>query len=63
MISHFRSPLLAAALIALAGCGIFKGGGKKTPTVGNRVPILVSENAIAADATIANSPIRLSQPV
>ena len=63
MISHFRTPLMAAALIALAGCGIFKGGGKKTPTVGNRVPILVAENAIAADATIANIPVTLPAAV
>ncbi|WP_375390947.1 PQQ-binding-like beta-propeller repeat protein [uncultured Sphingomonas sp.] len=53
MMSTFRQPLVAAALLALAGCGVFKGAPKKTPTVGNRVPILVSENAIAADPSIA----------
>ncbi len=44
-----RPAVAAAALLALAGCGIFKGGDKKTPTVGNRVPILVSENAVETD--------------
>jgi outer membrane protein assembly factor BamB len=34
-------PMLAVLAIALSGCGIFGGkGGPKTPTVGNRVPIL-----------------------
>ena len=46
MISTFRSrriaaPLALALMLALSGCGIFGGkGGPKTPTVGNRVPIL-----------------------
>ena len=47
---------VGAALCALAlvsGCGIFKGGGKKTPVLGERVPILLSENDIAADTSIA----------
>lgn len=59
MMSTFRQPLVAAALLALAGCGVFKGAPKKTPTVGNRVPILVSENAIAADPSIASVQIVL----
>ena len=63
MISQFRSPLMVAALMALAGCGIFKGGQKKTPTVGNRVPILVSENAIEADKTIAEVQVLLPAAV
>ena len=47
---------VAAALAALAmvsGCGIFKGGGKKTPVLGERVPILVSESDITADKSLA----------
>ena len=47
MISTIRSrrfvqPLALALLLALSGCGIFGGGkgGPKTPTIGNRVPIL-----------------------
>ena len=33
--------ILVSAALAMSGCGIFKGkGGPKTPTVGDRVPIL-----------------------
>lgn len=59
MMSRFKSPLMAAVLMALAGCGVFKGGPKKTPTVGDRVPILVSENTIGTDATIADVQVLL----
>ena len=60
MTKFFRAPVMVAALIALAGCGIFTGrGGKRTPTVGNRVPILVAENAIENDPTIASAPVTL----
>ena len=55
----YRAPLMVAALIALAGCGIFKGGSKGTPTVGNRVPILVTENAVERDPTIADVQVLL----
>jgi len=52
-----------AALMALSACGIFKGGGpKKTPTVGQRVPILVTENGIATDKTIADIQVTLPAP-
>ena len=53
---------MVAALLALSACGIFKGGGKKTPTVGNRVPILVSENGMEADKTIADIAVTLPAP-
>ena len=63
MTTRSRAPLMVAAMLApmlsLAGCGIFKGAGKHTPTVGNRVPILVAENAIVADRTIADVPVLL----
>ena len=59
MTPYLRSPLMAAALVALAGCGIFKGGDKKTPTIGNRVPILVTENTIVADAASATQAVTL----
>jgi outer membrane protein assembly factor BamB len=59
----FRAPLRMsvgiAALIALSSCGVFKSGQKKTPTVGQRVPILASENAIESDATIADIQVTL----
>ena len=59
MTKTFRAPVMVAALMALSACGIFKGGGKKTPTVGNRVPILVAENGVEADKTIADIAVTL----
>ena len=60
MTSYFRAPVMVAALIALAGCGIFKGNGPKgTPTVGNRVAILAGENAIERDPSIADVQVLL----
>ena len=59
----FRAPVMVAALIALSSCGIFKGGGpKKTPTVGQRVPILASENEVATDPAMAQMPVTLPAP-
>ena len=43
-------PLVLALAVAVSGCGIFGGkGGPKTPTVGNRVPIL---SRIDSDARV-----------
>lgn len=55
---------VAAALGALAlvsGCGILKGGGKKTPVLGERVPILMSENDIVADKSLAGVDVLLPE--
>ena len=42
-----------AMLMLLSGCAALKSkGGPKTPVVGQRVPILTSENAIEADPSI-----------
>lgn len=54
MMKSVRVPVAMAALVALSACGIFKGGDKKTPVLGQRVPILASETSIAADKTIAD---------
>ena len=52
------APLAMAAALALGGCAVFKGGGKKaTPTVGQRVPILLTENAATVDASIAETQV------
>ncbi|PTQ60954.1 outer membrane protein assembly factor BamB [Sphingomonas sp. BK036] len=58
----YRVTVAVAALMALSGCGIFKGGVKKTPTVGDRVSILVSENEVEADKTIADVQVLLPAP-
>jgi outer membrane protein assembly factor BamB len=52
-------PIAVLALTALSGCGIFRGGDKKTPVVGNRVPILVSENGTDVDPTLAGQDVLL----
>ena len=48
-----------AALALVSGCGIFKGGGKKTPVLGERVPILMSENDITVDSSLAGVEVLL----
>ena len=64
MTKHFRAPVMVAALMALSACGIFKGGGpKKTPTVGQRVPILASETGVEVDTSLATIPVQLPAPV
>ena len=40
MTTKWRMPIALVALTALGACGAFKGGGKKTPVLGDRVPIL-----------------------
>jgi len=47
-----RLPIAIGMVAALSACGVFKGGPKKTPIVGERVPILLSESSIAADPTL-----------
>ena len=50
-----------AALLALGACNTFKGP-KKTPTMGDRVAILVSENGAEVDKTIADVQVLLPPP-
>ncbi|MBX3563955.1 MAG: PQQ-binding-like beta-propeller repeat protein [Sphingomonas sp.] len=57
---------IAAALGALAlvsGCNVFKGGGKKTPVLGERVPILLSENDITADRSLSGVDVLVPEAV
>ena len=54
MRKSFATPIAIAAMLAVSGCGIFKGGQKKTPTLGERIPILVSENGAEVDKSIAD---------
>ncbi|HVI97725.1 MAG TPA: PQQ-binding-like beta-propeller repeat protein [Sphingomonas sp.] len=57
-----KAPAIALALLALSGCGIFKGA-KKTPTVGDRVPILVAEDDLKADPSLQSVEVLLPAPV
>ncbi len=59
-----RASVAIAALLALSACGIFRGGGGKgTPTVGERIPILAAETGAEADATIADTQVLLPEAV
>lgn len=49
---------MLAALSLVAGCGSLKGK-RRTPTLGDRVPILVSENAAEADKSITGIDVLL----
>ena len=57
-----RVSLAIAALLALSACGVFKGGHKKTPTLGDRVPILMSESEVTADKALADVQVLLPPP-
>ncbi|MEH3047127.1 PQQ-binding-like beta-propeller repeat protein [Sphingomonas adhaesiva] len=63
MKKRFATGLALAALVGVSGCGVFKGAPKKTPTVGQRVPILMSENRAEVDKSIAEVQVLLPTPV
>lgn len=48
-----RASLMFAALLAVSGCGVFKASKPKTPVLGQRVPILVSETGAEVDPALA----------
>ncbi len=55
MKTHLKLSAAVAALALLGGCGALKGkGSAKTPIVGQRVPILASENLAEVDPALAN---------
>lgn len=56
-------PLLLAAMLALAGCGVFKGGGKKPVTAGERISVLDFEQQVEAEAELQDFPVVLPAPV
>lgn len=53
MKSAFRAALFTAAALTLAGCGIFKESKPKTPTIGQRIPILAGETGAEIDPALA----------
>lgn len=62
MKTSVKASVAVAALMALSACGIFKGGKKTTPVLGNRVPILVSEDDAKADPSLAGVQVLLPDP-
>ena len=63
MTTKWRMPIALVALTALGACGAFKGGGRKTPVLGDRVPILVSESDAKVDPAISGLDVLLPAPV
>ncbi len=64
--SNRRALALAPAMIAilaLGGCGIFKASKPKTAVLGERIPILTSENDATVEPSIADVQVLLPQPV
>lgn len=58
-----RLAVAATAVASLGGCGVLKGGDKRTPVVGQRVPILVSENDIIPDRALAQVEVIVPEAV
>jgi outer membrane protein assembly factor BamB len=55
-----RVIIALTALSLLGGCGVFDGKGKpKTPTIGERIPVLAGESRVEADPALADAPIML----
>jgi len=44
--------IATAAVASLGGCSVFKGDAKRTPVVGQRMPILAAENDIVPDRAL-----------
>ncbi len=55
----FKTALLVAAAASVAGCNPFKKDRVVTPTVGERIAVLVGENAIEVDPATAAAPFSL----
>ena len=54
--------ILLVACVALAGCGVFKKSAKRTPTVGERIPILSFETQPEAETELQNTAVVLPPP-
>jgi outer membrane protein assembly factor BamB len=60
---NFRIALMIAAALASGGCSLFKKGEKpKTPVLGQRIPVLTSENDAEADPATQALPFNLPTP-
>ena len=56
--------IVAMASLALASCGVFKKGGgrSRTPTIGERIPILSFETRVEAETELKDLAIVLPPP-
>jgi len=60
---HFRITLLIAAAMAASGCSLIKHKQKKTPVLGERIPVLTTESDAQLDPAIAAAPMTLPAAV
>lgn len=63
MIRSLRTPLFVALMLSVSACGVLKKSKPKTPVVGNRVPILVSESSAEVDPALAGIEVLLPVPI
>ncbi len=62
--TKFGTVILIAAALGASGCGLFKrGGGPKTPVLGERIAILANEGDAAVDEATAVMPMELPAAV
>jgi outer membrane protein assembly factor BamB len=54
MISGKRSALALALVLTVGGCGVFKGSKPKSALLGERIPILTSENGVEVEPSLAD---------
>ena len=59
----FRTAILIAAMVAASGCSVLKHKTKKTPVLGERIPVLTTESDAALDPAIASAPMTLPAAV
>ena len=60
---HFRATLLIAAVLAASGCSVLKHKTKKTPILGERIPVLTTESDAQLDVATAAQPMTLPDAV
>src|SRR4029079_14770451 len=60
---HFRVSFLIAATLAASGCSVLKHKQKKTPVLGERIPVLTTESDAQLDAATTAMPMTLPAPV
>ena len=61
--SRVKIAVMIAAALAASGCGIFKKTPPKTPTVGERIPVLAAEVDVNVDQATQAMPMNLPAPV
>ena len=61
--SRVRVAILIAAALSAGGCGILKKSRPKTPTIGERIPVLTAELDVAVDPETAAMAMTLPEPV